>query len=297
MSDLNSILNGNDEAEPVVEAPVEAPVAAPASAEAPPQPEALAEPVAPAAAVKRDENGRFVPKGDEPAAEAPAPGAPPAPVEEPSLEHPALLAERRKRQAAEAELERLRASPPAPATAAPAPPVPAAPTAPPDRYEDPEGYDAWLVQSVRTQAVAEARAAVEEERIATSADAAREKYPDFADKAKLFAQLTQQNPVLEQTLRRSRNPGEYAYSTAKMHLELQEHGSLEALIAAREVAAREAALAEIAAKPAPEPAPAPSPPSPPVNLPDSLADSQSARTSSVTPQGPPSLEDILNPRT
>lgn len=272
MSDLDEILNGSDaEPAPAPEAPAEP--AQPASPEVAPK-----APAAPAAGQPRDEHGQFAPKG-EPSAEAPA-GATPAPTDTVPLA--ALIAERTKRQDAERELA-LR---PAAAPVAAAPAAPAAPSAPPDRYEDPEGYDRWLIESVQSRAISAARVVVENDRIATSADAAIAKYPDYADMAEVFLRLSAQNPALEQALRQNRNPAEYAYQTAKMHLELQQHGSLAALIAAREAAAVEKAKAELVKA-------GHTPASP--QLPESLAAASSARSSAAAPAGPPSLDEILNP--
>lgn len=267
-NDLDSFLNGPEpadaDAEPAV---VEAP--APAQTEAAP------------AATTRDEQGRFVPKGDE-AGQAPQNGASPAPEQapEPALDHPALLGERRRRQAVEAELERLRAQAQQPAATQ----QPARTDGPPDRYEDPEGYDAWLIQSVTTEARSAAVAAAQEERIMLAADAAREKYgaEDWAEKASAFADLARQNPALEAQLRQARDPADFAYKTAKRHLDLAAHGGdLDALIAAR-VAEAVAKAQPVAAQPTPET----------VAIPQSLAGSQSAR-SSAAPAGPPTLDDIL----
>jgi len=253
--------------------------AAPASADAD---TSQADAAAEAAGQARDDVGRFASKGDKEtdAQAASADGASPAPGESPPLEHPALLGERRRRQEAERQLAELQARFVAPEAPQLRTPQPA--DGPPDRFEDPEGYDAWLVQTATQQARAEAVAAHQEERIMSSADAAREKYPDWTEKAAAFAQLARQNPALERTLRSHPNPAEYAYSTAKMHLELAQHGSLEGLIAAR--------VAEAVAKATPAPAPAAD-----IQLPESLAGSQSARSSAAA-AGPPSLDDILNPR-
>lgn len=282
MDGLDTFLNGGEAA----------PTPAPA-AEASPAP-AEAQPAAPAAEAPagqpRGERGRFAPKGDTAPAEEPKaePGAPPAPkTDEPPLDHPALIAERRRRQDAERRLEELSR----PATPAPTPtaaqPGPAAPAGPPDRFEDPDGYDQWLIATVTQRARAEAIAAHQEERIATSADVARAKYPDWAEKATVFAELARANPALEHALRNNPNPGEYAYSTAKLHLELQQHGSLDALIAAREEAARAAAREEATR------AGTIAPPANPA-IPESLAGSQSSRAAApAAPQGPLSLDDIL----
>src|SRR5436853_4856515 len=90
---LDEILNGTEA--PAPEAPaVETPAVEAAPEASPERP--------------RDEHGRFLPKGDEQQPVEAAPGASPAPTNEPPLEHPALIGERKRRQAAEQEREQLR---------------------------------------------------------------------------------------------------------------------------------------------------------------------------------------------
>jgi hypothetical protein len=271
---IEEFLTGANEAAPAVEA--EAATAAPAAAAG-----AVdgGEAGASTAGQPRASDGKFAPKGE---AEA---GASPAPGETPPLEHPALLGERRRRQDAERQLEEMRqrsggaAAPEAPQA------LPQQSETPPDRYEDPEAYDAWLIGRARSEALA----SVQEERIMESADAARSRYPDWQEKAAVFAQLARSNPNLEHALRTNRNPAEYAYRTASLHLELQQHGSIEALIAAR-VAAEVARVGTAPGTTASAAAPASA-----TVIPESLAASQSARSSAAAPGGPPSLDDILNP--
>jgi hypothetical protein len=95
------------------------------------------EPVQEAAPVEvpRDEHGRFAPKGEEKSAS-------PAPVEEPQLEHPALIGERRRRQEAEARIVEYEAKLAAMQRPEPAPM--------PDPIVDPEGYGTYFKQELET---------------------------------------------------------------------------------------------------------------------------------------------------
>lgn len=211
----------------------------------------------------RDEHGRFAPKGE-------TEGESPAPVEEkPQLEHPALIGERRRRQEAEARAADLEAR------------LNAQPVAPPPSVFDDEDA-AWAARSEQFLSVAEQRAMAkfEERLIARSANAARGKYQDFDDVVGTFSELAQSNPNLERQLRDAENPGEFAYTTAKAHIELQQHGGdINALVAAR-------VKAELEKAPQPEPKPE-------VAIPESLAGAQSARASSATAPKMPTLDEIL----
>lgn len=211
---------------------------------------------------QRDENGRFAPKGEEVSAS-------PAPVEEkPQLEHPALIGERRRRQEAEARLAEYEAKQ-----------QPAAPPA--DIWEDTQGWQAQFREQLLSDAEQRALARFEERNIARSATVARGKYQDFDDVIGSFSELAKANPLLERQLRDADNPGEFAYTTAKAHMELQQHGGdLNALVAARVKAELEKAVA---------PQPKPEAPS----IPESLAGAQSARGTSVPSAAPASLDDIL----
>lgn len=219
-----------------------------------PEPEVVEQPTQP-----RDESGRFAPKGE-------AESVSPAPVEEqPPLEHPALIGERRRRQEAERRLEQMEAErnqqPPA---------------QPADLWENTPEWRNQLLAEAEQRAVAH----IEERAISRSAVAARGKYQDFDDVIGTFAELARQNPVLERQLRDSDNPGEFAYTQAKAHIELQQHGGdLNALVAAR-------VQQELAKAPAPEPKPEP-------DIPESLAGAQSGRGKSAGAPPALTLEDIL----
>lgn len=245
MSGLEDILNDED-AEIVTEQVAE------------PQPETVEQPGQP-----RDENGRFASKGEEE-------GASPAPVEDkPVLEHPALIAERRRRQEAEARIAAMEAQQNAPP---PAPPV--------DIWEDTQGWQSQFRDQLLSEAEQRALARFEERNIARSASVARTKYQDYDDVVGVFGDLARTNPLLERQLRDAENPGEFAYTTAKTHLELQQHGGdLSALVAARV----QAELSKAAPKPT----------EPQINIPDSLAGAQSARSTTVPAPGTLSLDDIL----
>lgn len=247
MGGLEDILNDETVAEPIAEPVVEQ------QEEAPPQP--VERP--------RDEHGRFAPKGEEESAS-------PAPVEEkPPLEHPALIGERRRRQEAEQRLAELEAR----LNQQPAP-------APVDIWEDTQGWQSQFRDQILSEAEQRALARFEERNIARSATAARSKYQDYDDVVGVFGDLTRANPLLERQLRDAENPGEFAYTTAKTHLELQQHGGdISALVAARVQAELSKAV--------------PKPTDPQVNIPESLAGQQSARSTTVPAAGVLSLDDIL----
>ncbi len=248
-------------------------------AEAPETPEVAEAPEAPEAAAStqpRGPDGKFIPKG-ETQPEAPAQSAPPAP-EEPQFDHAATIGERRRRQEAEAraaeleqrlaQLEQRFQPQQQPQTA-------------PDMFEDPEGYTRYVAAQAAETARSEAYQQFQTQRIEMSAAQFAPTVPDYADKVQAFQQMVQVNPALLQELYRSPNPAEYAYNTAKTHLEIQQYGGIEGLIKAR---------VEDALK-AQAPAPVEATPTPPI--PDTLADAQSSRGSSADTNHVPSLDDIV----
>lgn len=265
MDNLDEFLKGNDdEVQPVDTAPADPPAAEAPTEEA--KPETVERP--------RGPDGKFIPKGEKQPDE-PAPDAPPAP-EEPQLDHAALIGERRRRQEAEQRLQEMerqlqeRLNPPA------------APTAIPDQWEDPEGFANYLKSEAVKQAVDAARQEAfqtfQTQRIEMSAAQFAPTVSDYAEKVQVFEQMMQTNPALLQELYRAQNPAEYAYNTAKTHLEVQQFGGLEGLIKARVEEALKAQVPE-------------APPSPPV--PDTLADAQSARGSAAEANHVPSLDEIV----
>lgn len=249
MANLEEIINGSE------------PVEASAPAEAPAEPVA-AEPAAevePTQERPRGPDGKFIPKGE-------TADAPPA-SSEPQLDHAALLGERRRRQEVEARLAEMEAKFAQPA------PQPVQQQGPPDRWEDPDGYDQWLVGQAANAARAEATQTFRLQRIASSADQVRAAAPDYDEKIAVFGQMVNANPALLQELYRAPNPAQYAYSMAKTQLEISQFGGIDGLINAR---VQEALKTHPAAP----------------QVPGTLADAQSSRGAGGSYE-PPSLEDLL----
>lgn len=252
---LDGFLNTNE--------PVEAAVV-----ETPPEAEAVVEAVeTPPETVERPRgpDGKFIAKGDQPPADPAVEGASPAPAE-PSLDHAALIGERRRRQEAENERETLRQQLAQFQTQTP----------PPDFWEDPDQAFNHRLQSVLPDITERIRSELRVERVKESAEEARGRYQDYDQTIDVFHQLAAQNPALGQQMMMSRDPAEFAYKTAKTHQEVSQYGSIEQLIEAK-VAERLKAQ------------PVPTPP-----IPDTLADAQSSRgapASAIT--APPTLDQIL----
>jgi hypothetical protein len=196
----------------------------------------------------RDEKGRFASKGEP---ETPAVEAPPASEgEQGTIPVAALKDERSKRQALEAELQQMRAY-----VQQMQQPVQQQPTTQPDRWEDPEGYDRWLVQQVTAAAEQKATEAFHYQRIATAAVQFKADKPDYDDTIQVFGQMASANPGLIQQMQQSVNPAQFAYDTAKQAIAIQSAGSLDAYIqqeadrrAAAKAAEQTQALASVADK-------------------------------------------------
>lgn len=254
MDNLEEFLQGSNEPE------------ATEAAEAVEAPTEAAETTETAEARARDEKGRFAPKGETPAPEPES--ASPAPAE-PQLDHPALIGERRRRQEAEDRLRALEEQ------LTRQPQQAEQPQGPPDRWEDPDGYDQWLVSQAANRAREEAREAYLVERIQVAAEEMKAQLPDYAEKIGVFQQMAAINPALGEEMRRAQNPAKYAYDVGKMQIEISQYGGIEKLIEARVAAATQ---------PAPQAAP----------VPTTLADEQSARGgSAVTGVHVPTLDEIL----
>jgi hypothetical protein len=250
MDEINDFLNGESEAEVVAETP---------------EPEETPE-IVEADGPVRDEKGRFAPKGETPA----EPEVVSPTTEEPKLEHPALIGERRRRQEAEARLEALEKqfqqiqNPPPP---------------PPDMFDNPEGWQnqfgSQLVNTAVQQATLNAKLDMSEMMV-------RQSNPDFDDMKAAFLDLAKDNPTLAQQALADAHPWNKAYQIAKTHKTMQEVGATDvaSLTAAIEARLRAELQAQNPATPAP--------------IPDTLADAQSARGSSASPVPvAPTLDDIL----
>ena len=209
----------------------------------------------------RQPDGKFAPKGEPESAS-------PAPVEEPALEHPALIGERRRRQEAEAERERLSKE----LEALRNPPAP-----PPSVFEDEQGWQQHFGSEVINTAVQQATF---NSKLDMSEMMVRQANADFEEMKAAFLELADQNPSLRQQALQDPHPWNKAYQIAKSHKAMQD-------LAAVDVDdLREKIRAEITAELGNRPAATP-------NLPNSLADSQSSRATAAAAFQPPTLEDIL----
>lgn len=225
---LNDILND----EPTISTPDDAgqPPADPASAAAPS--DQAPDPDADATGPARGPDGKFIStKGDQPPADpATAASAPPAQQDDegPHVPRRALQDERSKRQQLEAELAQIRAQ-----IAQQSQPAPQQEQGPPDRWEDPEGYDQWLINRATQAATSAAGEAFQRQRIEASALEAMQRIPDYQEKIAVFEQMAAANPALMQEMVKAPNPAEYAYNMAKTHVEITQYGGLDGLINAR----------------------------------------------------------------
>jgi hypothetical protein len=270
MSDKLSFLGGTDPVEPL-----DAPVVEPT-------PEPAAE--APQDGPIRDEGGRFA----SPATPEPEPT--PEPVVEPVLEPvappapepghvpvSALQTEREKRQAAERERDELRKQ------AAPARPAPQ-PQPIPDRWEDPEAYEAYQTEQLH--------AAILNNKLDLSEDMARSKHSDeLVDAAKAWAIARFENsPAYYQEVIGSRNP----YEKAVQDYRRDQVASQVQLDDLDEYLAWKATKANPAPQPAPlAPAPAPAPHTAPKPPPRSIAAAPSAGGPAHVPSGPGAAFDAV----
>jgi hypothetical protein len=208
----------------------------------------------------RQPDGKFAPKGE-------TESASPAPVEEPTLEHPALIGERRRRQEAEAERERLTKE----LEALRNPPAP-----PPSVFEDEQGWQQHFGSEVINTAVQQATF---NSKLDMSEMMVRQANADFEDMKATFLELADQNPSLRQQALQDPHPWNKAYQIAKNHKAMQELAAVD--VADLETKLRAKITAELGSQPTQQ------------TLPNSLADSQSSRTSAGAVFQPPTLQEIL----
>ena len=268
--DLDSILNGE---------PAE--IETPAAPEPVAEPEATPEPIA-AEAQPRDERGRFAPKGE-------TESASPAPVNEPPLDHAAVLGERRRRQEAEArnrELEEQLKRFQQPAA------QPYQPQPQPQGFEfnedlywsNPNQFLGGFAQHIRESIMNEVRQSapslIQEHSLNRSEQLARARHEDYDQAADAFRNAAMVNPVLRDKLFAQPDPAEFAYQEGKRLIEMASYGSTNEYIEA-EVARRLQA-----AQPAP-PAPV---------IPVSLADAPASGPAADVPARPLSLDQIIGRR-
>lgn len=151
-------------------------------------------------------------------------------------------------------------------------------------WDDPEGALAKHEQKLQM--------AITGQHLKTSETIARTRYTDFDEKVAKFAELAQTVPGLGQQMIASADPAEFAYKTAKNHMEIQEAGGLDAMRtkmeADIETKVRTRLEAELKAK-------ADALAADRAALPESL--SQARATGGATKpvwSGPPSMDSILN---
>jgi hypothetical protein len=172
----------------------------------------------------RDEHGRFVKKDETGVGPQEAqPQAPPAEQTQqlPPAEYAALRDERRKRQELERKLEGIIAQQQM-----------QPPTPPPSFWDDPDAAMAHMRTEMRNELLQSLRQEQQIDRMNQSEAAAKAKHPDYDDAFAAFQQAVQYNPRLAQELANAADPGEYAYSKGKAALALEQHGSIDALLAA-----------------------------------------------------------------
>lgn len=182
----------------------------------------------------RDEHGRFLPKGEklpEEAAPQPEAGASPAPTNEPPLEHPALIGERRRRQEAERRAQELEQQ--LSAVRQPAPP-------PPSIWEDEEGalrhFGSQVVDTATREATFNAR-------LDTSEMLVRQQNPDFDEVKTRFLEMMRETPGLQQKALQDFHPWNFAYQYVKNADRMNELGA--ANVAELEAKLREKIRAEL----------------------------------------------------
>ncbi|MGX7895473.1 hypothetical protein [Tsuneonella sp. HG222] len=175
----------------------------------------------------RDEHGRFAPKqtGEQQPETAEAAEVTPAnPI--PDDQFKGYLTEKRKRQELEQEIAALKAqfSQASQQRSEPEPPV--------DFWDNPTGVISAEAKRAAQLAIQEFQQQQVMERINASETAAKAKYADYGDAFGAFQQAASANPALIQQMTSAGDPAEFAYKTGKRAMELEQVGSLDALIAA-----------------------------------------------------------------
>jgi hypothetical protein len=209
------------------------------------------------------------PKKEEPKVAEPA--KEPPPKEEMTEKERAFLKaaheERTKRQALERQIEELRKAPQEPAKTF---------------WDDPEGH-LKAMQAQNQQAALQSK-------LQTAEMIARSRYQDFDAKMDAFKEMVQSMPGLAQQCFAAADPAEFAYKTAKTHLELREAGGLEQLRAKMEAEIRAKVDAEYKEKQEAEKAERARLAA---ALPPSLSDSKGVSQNRVTWGGPTPLDAII----
>lgn len=162
----------------------------------------------------------------------------------PKEDYKAIREEREKRQKLEAELEALKQQ----FQQQPKEPPPP----PPSMWEDEQGWQQHLQQTIMQQAD-------QLSRINASEMAARAQNPDFQEMFDLFNEMAAQNPSVVQQAMQDPHPWGKAYQIAKSHKSMQELGAVD--VADLEAKLREKIMAEMQQEQVPVPQRPSAPPS------------------------------------
>lgn len=263
---IDELLSG-EPAEPTVEA-------APQETEETPQ-----ETEAQAEERLRDEKGRFAAKQtgveEEPVAQQPQePDAGPPPADQlPKDVYEPLKAVRNENRELKQQIEALNQR------FAAMQQQPAPPEAPPQFWDDPDRAIEARVNQAAEMAVQRFQQQQIMERINESETRAKATYDDYGEAFAAFQQAVSANPALIQQMTSSSDPAEFAYKKGKTALELQQVGSIDALLANERAKWEQEAKARMPAPP---------------TLPSTTAtDGSVGGRSGPAWAGPPSIEQML----
>lgn len=193
------------------------------------EPEQAPEPEAPAEGQPRGPDGKFAPKqtgvDEEPQAEPVEPDAGPPPADHlPRDVYEPLKAvrnENRELKERLAAMERqFQQQPQQP------------PEMPPAFWDDPDKAIEARVAQAAEMAIQRYQQQQTMERINASEAAAKGRHADYEDAFRAFQQAAQANPTLIQQMTSESDPAEFAYKTGRRAMDLEQVGSLDALIAA-----------------------------------------------------------------
>lgn len=152
-------------------------------------------------------------------------------------------------------------------------------------WDDPEA--AFKQQNEKIQSVAL------QTKLQTAEGIARLRYTDFDEKLAKFTELAQNTPGLAQQTVMAPDPAEFAYRTAKNHMEMQEAGGIEGLRKKIEAETTARVRAEVEAELKAKAEEAEKLRS---NLPGTLSGVRGVTANKPVWSGPPALDDILKGR-
>lgn len=214
---IDELLSGTPDAYPIEDAA--------------PEPEATPEPVAEAPAEAegqpRGPDGKFASKQtgvEEPAQQEPIAAAPPAADQLPREVYEPLKAVRNENRELKEAIAAMQAQM---ATFQPQ----QQPAPPADFWDDPQAFLATQFDQFGQSMMQRFQQQQQMERIDASEAAAKGRYGDYDNAFAAFQKAAMHNPALVQQMTAASDPAEYAYTTGKRALDLEQVGSLDALIA------------------------------------------------------------------